>query len=40
MAEELIFGTLSKGGNVEITLKSGEISFNFSDKQNNKKELV
>ena len=40
MAEELIFGTLAKGGHVEITLKDNKIKFNFSSKQENKKELV
>ena len=40
MAEELIFGTLAKGGHVEITLKDNKIEFNFSSKQENKKELV
>ena len=40
MAEELIFGTLVKGGHVEITLKDNKIKFNFSSKQENKKELV
>ena len=40
MAEELIFGKLSKGGQVEIILNSGKISFNFSGKKDKKKELV
>ena len=40
MAEELIFGKLSKGGHVEIGIKSKKIFFNFYDKQNFKKELV
>ena len=40
MAEELIFGKLSKGGNVEITLKNKKITFNFSNKQEEKKELA
>ena len=40
MAEELIFGKLAKGGHVEITLKNNNICFNFSNKQEIKKELV
>ena len=40
MAEELIFGKLTKGGHVEITLKNNNICFNFSNKQESKKELV
>ena len=40
MAEELIFGKLSKGGHVEIYLKNKKISFNFSNKQEEKKELA
>ena len=40
MAEELIFGTLSKGGHVEISLKDNKIDFKFLSKQYNKKELV
>ena len=40
MAEELIFGKLAKGGHVEITLKNNNICFNFSNKQESKKELV
>ncbi len=40
MAEELIFGKLSKGGHVEISLKDKKISFNFSNKQEEKKELA
>ena len=40
MAEELIFGKLAKGGHVEITLKDNNICFNFSNKQESKKELV
>ena len=40
MAEELIFGKLSKGGHVEISLKNKEILFNFSNKQEEKKQLV
>ena len=40
MAEELIFGKLSKGGHVEITCKDSKISFEFSNKQEVKKELA
>ena len=40
MAEELIFGALSKGGHVDIKLDKGEISFNYSSNQDKKKELV
>ena len=40
MAEELIFGKLAKGGHVEISLKNKKISFNFSNKQEEKKELA
>jgi len=40
MAEELIFGKLAKGGHVEISLKDKKISFNFSKKQEEKKELA
>ena len=40
MAEELIFGKLVKGGHVEINLKNNNICFNFSNKQESKKELV
>ncbi len=40
MAEELIFGSLSKGGQVKISMKDGEIYFNFIKKKETKKELV
>ena len=40
MAEELIFGKLSEGGHVEISFKDKKIIFNFSDKQEIKKELA
>ncbi len=40
MAEELIFGKLAKGGHVEISLKDKEILFNFTNKQEEKKELA
>ena len=40
MAEELIFGKLSKGGHVEISYEDNKISFNFLNKQEVKKELA
>ena len=40
MAEELIFGKLAKGGHVEITFKDKKINFDFSNKQEVKKELA
>jgi ATP-dependent Clp protease ATP-binding subunit ClpA len=40
MAEELIFGKLAKGGHVEITCKDKKIAFEFSNKQEVKKELA
>ena len=40
MAEELIFGKLAKGGHVEITCKDKKINFEFSNKQEVKKELA
>ena len=40
MAEELIFGSLAKGGHVEITLEKNKICFNYLNKQESKKELV
>ncbi len=40
MAEELIFGKLAKGGHVEISLKNKSISFNFSNKQEEKKQQL
>ena len=40
MAEELIFGALTKGGHVEISLKNNEIKLKYSSKQDTKKELV
>ena len=39
-AEELIFGKLAKGGHVEITCKDKKINFEFSNKQEVKKELA
>ncbi len=40
MAEELIFGKLSKGGHVEISYKNKKILFNFSNKQEEKIEIA
>ena len=40
IAEELIFGEISNGGHVSITLLKNKINFKFSNKQNIKKELV
>ncbi len=40
IAEELIFGKISKGGHVEITCKEKKLNFDFSKKEKNKKELV
>lgn len=40
MAEELIFGEISKGGHVSITLKDNKINFDFSKKETQKKALV
>ena len=40
MAEELIFGVISKGGNVDIILKENKLHFSYSEKHNYKKELV
>ena len=40
MAEELIFGIISKGGHVEISLKDKKLSFKYLDSQNQNKELV
>jgi len=40
MAEELIFGALSKGGHVDITIDKNEISLNYSSNQDKKIELV
>jgi len=36
LAEELLFGKLKKGGVVQIKLKSGELTFNFSSAKRNK----
>jgi len=40
MAEELIFGELSKGGHVDITINNKEISLKYTSNQEIKKELV
>ena len=40
MAEELIFGIISKGGHVEITFQEDKINFKYFNKQDQKKELV
>ena len=40
MAEELIFGALSKGGHVDITIDKNQISLKYSSNQDKKKELV
>ena len=40
MAEELIFGKISKGGHIAITLKNNKINFKFSEKEVLKKALV
>ena len=40
MAEELIFGALSKGCHVDITIYKEEVSLKYSSNQYKKKELV
>ena len=40
IAEELIFGKISKGGHVAITMKANKINFNYSSKENQKKVLA
>ncbi len=40
MAEELIFGALSKGGHVDITIEKNQIFLKYSSNQDKKKELV
>jgi len=40
MAEELIFGALSKGGHVDITIDKEKISLKYSSNHDKKKELV
>ena len=36
----LIFGAISKGGHVDITVDNNEITLKFSASQHKKKELV
>ncbi|MDC0056653.1 ATP-dependent Clp protease ATP-binding subunit ClpA [Alphaproteobacteria bacterium] len=40
MAEELIFGSIAKGGHVDIILKDNKVNFKYSNKQEEKKVLV
>ena len=40
MAEELIFGKISKGGHVDISLKNSKITFKFTGLIDKKKELA
>ena len=40
IAEELIFGKISKGGHVSILFNENKIHFQFSEKENQKKILV
>ena len=40
MAEELIFGKISKGGHVSIFMKDDKIHFDYTSKENQKKVLV
>ena len=40
MAEELIFGKISKGGHVSIFMKDEKIHFDYTSKENQKKVLV
>ena len=40
LIDELIFGKISKGGHVSITLKDDKITFNFSSKEVSKKVLA
>ena len=40
IAEELIFGKISKGGHVIILFQENKIHFKFSEKENQKKVLV
>ena len=40
MAEELIFGKISKGGSVSIFMKDDKIQFDYSSKENQKKVLA
>ena len=40
MAEELIFGSIAKGGHIDIILKDNKVNFQYSYKQEEKKVLV
>jgi len=40
IAEELIFGSISKGGHISITFKNSKIKFEYTNKQEQKKVLV
>ena len=40
MAEELIFGSIAKGGHIDIILKDNKVNFQYSHKQEEKKVLV
>ena len=40
IAEELIFGSISKGGHISITFKDSKIKFEYTNKQEQKKVLV
>ena len=40
MAEELIFGKISKGGHVSISIKNNKIQFDYSSKENQEKVLA
>ena len=40
MAEEIIFGKISKGGHVSISIKEGKIYFDYVSKENQKKVLA
>ena len=40
IAEELIFGKISKGGHVSVLFKENKIHFKFSEKENQKQGTV
>ena len=40
VAEELIFGKISKGGHVSISMENGKINFDYLSKENKKKVLA
>ena len=40
MSEELIFGSIAKGGHIDIILKDNKVNFQYSQKQEEKKVLV